>query len=544
MNEREYDLLLAETAGELPPPPEEQAEPWSRAMKYILWGLALVTFRLELFYLQFILPCIGSGLVFLGFRSLRRSARGFAAAYAASAILLVMDALGTAANAVRPEYFGALGYFTFAANIVLKFTLLFGLRSGIRTAFSATSGERRQDLSFWVAAAYAGVVLIALLETLVPARDDEDALLRVLVAAALYIALLALLRRLSRRHRIAPAERPQDLGLWAVAAYAGVVAIALLEILTPAQSNEDSWLRALAAAALYIALLVLLRRQGRALAGRGYRIAPAPVRLSARVVFALYALAIAVLLVSALLLGPRLKSAEAEPFETAETAQARAELVEQGMPEWLAGSLTEAELELCDGASEVQGVVVEEKALETPDAERLELGVWAVYLADGRTRFYAAFRWLEPPRFKLQEALRAEPDGNEAVSDFAACLLYTKDGEELAAPLEVSLGGGLKAEELGEFGLFWNEHSLEKLGHTQYEPYVKFSMPFGAEDVHGWLAYTYDAGVELEGSGTVFGTVVYYHQSTPQYPFADLSDSVNVIFGDKSWLRSSHYCLL
>lgn len=212
MNEREYDLLLAETAGELPPPPEEQAEPWSRAMKYILWGLALVTFRLELFYLQFILPCIGSVLVFLGFRSLRRSARGFATAYAASAILLVMDALGTAANAVRPEYFGALGYFTFAANIVLKFTLLFGLRSGIRTAFSATSGERRQDLSFWVAAAYAGVVLIALLETLVPTWDNEDALLRVLIAAALYIALLALLRRLSRRHRIAPAERPQDLG--------------------------------------------------------------------------------------------------------------------------------------------------------------------------------------------------------------------------------------------------------------------------------------------------------------------------------------------
>lgn len=512
-------------------------------MKYIIWGLALVTFRLELFYLQFILPCIGSVLVFLGFRSLRRSARGFAAAYAASAILLVMDALGTAANAVRPEYLGALGYFTFAANIVLKFTLLFGLRSGIRTAFSATSGERRQDLSFWVAAAYTGVVLIALLETLVPARDNEDALLRVLVAAALYIALLALLRRLSRRHRIAPAERPQDLGLWAVAAYTGVVAIALLEILTPAQSNEDSWLRALAAAALYIALLVLLRRQGRALAGRGYRITPAPVRLSARAVFALYALALAVLLVPALLLGPRLKSAEAEPFETAETAQARAKLVEQGMPEWLAGSLTEQELALCEGASEVQGAVVEEKALETPDAERLELGVWAVYLADGRTRFYTAFRWLEPPRFNLQEALRAEPDGNEAVSDFAACLLYTKDGEELAAPLEVSLGGGLKAEELGEFGLFWNEHSLEKLGHTQYEPYVEFSMPFGAEDVHGWLAYTYDAGVELKGSGTVFGTVVYYHQSTPQYPFSDLSDSF-MVFGNQHWLHSSHYCLL
>lgn len=544
MSEHEYDLLLAEAAGELPPPPEEQAEPWSRAMKYILWGLALVTFRLELVYLQFILPCVGSVLVFLGFRSLRRSARGFATAYAASIVLLIMRALGIAAGAVRPEYFGALGYFTSAAGIVLNFTLLLGLRSGIRTAFSATSGEGPRDLSLWPAAAYAGVIVIALLETLVPARSDGNALPRVLVAAALYIALLALLRRLSRRHRIAPVERPQDPGLWAVGAYAGVVVIALLETLAPARSYEDAWLRALSAAALYIALLVLLRRQGRALAGRGYRIAPVPVRLSARAVFALYALVIAALLVPALLLGPRLNSAEAEPFGTAETAQARAELVELGMPEWLAGSLTEAELTLCEGATEVKGVVTDENTAETPDTERLELGVWAVYLADGRTRFYSAFRWLEPPRFNLQEALRAEPDGNEAVSDFAACLLYTKDGEELAAPLEVSLGGGLKAEELGEFGLFWNEHSLEKLGHTQYEPYVEFSIPFGAEDVHGWLAYTYDAGVELEGSGTVFGTVVYYHQSAPQYPFADLSDSFNVIFGDKSWLRSSHYCLL
>lgn len=544
MSEHEYDLLLAEAAGELPPPPEEQAEPWSRAMKYILWGLALVTFRLELFYLQFILPCVGSVLVFLGFRSLRRSARGFAIAYAASIVLLIMRALGIAAGAVRPEYFGALGYFTSAAGIVLNFTLLLGLRSGIRTAFSATSGKGPRDLSLWPVAAYAGVIVLALLETLVPARSDGNALPRVLVAAALYIALLALLRRQARRHRIGAVERPQDPGLWAVGAYAGVVVIALLETLAPARSYEDAWLRMLSAAALYIALLVLLRRQGRALAGRGYRIAPVPVRLSARAVFALYALVIAALLVPALLLGPRLKSAEAEPFETAETAQARAELVELGMPEWLAGSLTEAELTLCEGATEVKGVVTDENTAETPDTERLELGVWAVYLADGRTRFYSAFRWLEPPRFNLQEALRAEPDGNEAVSDFAACLLYTKDGEELASPLEVSLGGGLKAEELGEFGLFWNEHSLEKLGHTQYEPYVEFSIPFGAEDVHGWLAYTYDAGVELEGSGTVFGTVVYYHQSAPQYPFAGLSDSFNVIFGDKSWLRSSHYCLL
>ena len=386
--------------------------------------------------------------------------------------------LGTAADAVRPEYFGSLGYFFFAAYIALDFTLLLGLRSGIRSAFSAT-----------------------------------------------------------------PGKAPRDLALLAVAAYAGVVALALLETLAPAQSPVWHNVRAFAAMALYIALLVLLRRQGRALAGRGYRITPAPVHLRSWVVFALYALALAALLVPALFLGPRLECAEAEPFETAETAQARAGLAELGMPEWLAGSLTEPELALCEGAAQVRAVVTDENIAEAPEAERLEFGVWAVYLANGRTRFYAAFRWLEPPRFNLQEALRAAPDGNNAVTDFAACLVYSEDGAELAAPLEPSLGGGLTAEELDEFGLWWNEHVLERLGHTQYEPYVEFSIPLGAENVRGWLAFTYDAGAEREGTGSVFGNATYYRQNTPCYPYVDMVDTFSSFFGSRSFLRSVHYVI-
>ncbi len=149
MDERKYELLLAETAAELPPVDSELSEPWSHAMRLILWGLALVTFRLGLLGLQYILPCVGSVLVFLGFRSLRRSARGFAIAYAASVVQLVMHALGTAADAVRPEYFGSLGYFFFAAYIALDFTLLLGLRSGIRSAFPRRRARRRATWRSW-----------------------------------------------------------------------------------------------------------------------------------------------------------------------------------------------------------------------------------------------------------------------------------------------------------------------------------------------------------------------------------------------------------
>ena len=65
MDDRKYELLLAETAAELPPVDSELSEPWSHAMRLILWGLALVTFRLGLLGLQYILPCVGSVLVFL-----------------------------------------------------------------------------------------------------------------------------------------------------------------------------------------------------------------------------------------------------------------------------------------------------------------------------------------------------------------------------------------------------------------------------------------------------------------------------------------------
>ena len=65
MSEREYDILLAETAGSLPPGPSEQSEPWRVAMRRILWGLALVTIKLELLGLNYLLPCLGAALVYL-----------------------------------------------------------------------------------------------------------------------------------------------------------------------------------------------------------------------------------------------------------------------------------------------------------------------------------------------------------------------------------------------------------------------------------------------------------------------------------------------
>lgn len=48
---------------------------WLTALCRILWGLALCTFRLEVFYLQYLLPLLGATLLYLGYRSLRRENR-------------------------------------------------------------------------------------------------------------------------------------------------------------------------------------------------------------------------------------------------------------------------------------------------------------------------------------------------------------------------------------------------------------------------------------------------------------------------------------
>lgn len=86
---------------------------------------------------------------------------------------------------------------------------------------------------------------------------------------------------------------------------------------------------------------------------------------------------------------------EAEPFSAADT-EARESLEELGLPEWLTGSLTQEELSLCEGALWAKDCGIETRGDTALDGRALEMEVWAVGLADGRSRFYAAFRWLDP----------------------------------------------------------------------------------------------------------------------------------------------------
>ena len=82
-----FEALLAQSVAELPP--EEivaDVTPWRRAMDRILFGMALCAVTLNFWCLNYILPAIGTVLLLLGFRTLRRENRWLGGCFAITVI--------------------------------------------------------------------------------------------------------------------------------------------------------------------------------------------------------------------------------------------------------------------------------------------------------------------------------------------------------------------------------------------------------------------------------------------------------------------------
>lgn len=85
-----FEALLAQSVAELPP--EEivaDVTPWRRAMNRILFGMALCAITLNFLCLNYILPAIGTALLLLGFRTLRRENRWLGGCFAVTVIRAV-----------------------------------------------------------------------------------------------------------------------------------------------------------------------------------------------------------------------------------------------------------------------------------------------------------------------------------------------------------------------------------------------------------------------------------------------------------------------
>ena len=240
------------------------------------------------------------------------------------------------------------------------------------------------------------------------------------------------------------------------------------------------YLRPIAFLILEIRLLVCIAHQSDALAGLGYDIAPAPVRVSARpFLLGVFALTLAAI-PPALWLGGRIPTGPAEPAAqlTAEQEDIRARLGSLGLPEDVAAALDGAELERCAQAEAVRAgrtYDTDHTDNETPRTDgpavlhelgggEAELSSWLLFLPEDQVRQIHFFRYRAMPDLHLQEQFSVDPSGNFHAEDYAGRL--TEDQQ------------------------LWYELELHRLGHLHYSPSFSFSIPRGAEGMRGWIAYT------------------------------------------------------
>lgn len=497
MKPDEFDLQLMDEMSQLPPPAPEVHDytPWQASIRKIIWGMVLTTFRLEFFYLQYLLPLLGATLLYLGYRSLRKSDPWFTLCWGLSAFLLVFHMAWDIATATpimawitqNAVLNASLSFLTAAANVVL----LFALRAGIRRRFVSITGEKPKD---WL-----GRGLIAYLLCL---------------ALALWSTL-------------EPATEPSFFGY----------------------SITNHWLyygRPLVCIALQIYLLICIFRQSESLAGRGYDMVPAPVRVPSKLfvlgVFLLVLLAIP----PALWLSCRLPTGEAQEV-TAPLAgtqsSVRDHLVELGLPQELADTLDEAELARCKDAYAVETGHWSDLNLTddiVPQTEgnnllvqledvQARFSVWLVFLPQGQVRWYHFFRYDILPALRLQEQFSLDLSGRDPQDDYSAALFWQEGKVTYFSHPQVRLAGGQTADELTEEQQWWYEHELERLGHLHYAPYFSFSIPQKATALGGYLAYTADASRELDPENTYdyydFTNLLLRRQtSLLHYPFRSIDD--------------------
>lgn len=504
MTPNEFDQMLTEQIAELPPDEYEveHCTPWSDAMFRLLLGQALVTFHLELFYLQYILPLLGSVLVYLGARSLRRENRYFRLCWLLGGARLVWNMLYLVLCATPVIQWLTGSWLNWPASVLVNgvtIAQLFALYGGTRLAFAVTEGPKPKD---WL-------------------------------ARGLFAYLLSM----------------------GVAIWADLVPLTQPSIFGTAIIHESSWLyysRGIAFIALQIYFLKCLYRQSEALTGRGFDITPAPVRYSGKAVLLAAFLAMAMAIPVALFFSSFASNGPSEALTAppaGEQAAVRDRLVALGLPEEAAEMLDEAELTLCADAVAVRRMKPSAHDLDIGRSEQQDgwlvdafsdgksaMTAWAVMLPGNQLRYYFLFRYPEIPGKHLQEQFSIDPIGNYPTRDYTARLVWEWNGAAHTVRPQVRLAGGQTEEEID-----WNavmlpmsaRLELERLGgHLHESPWFNFSIPDGAENPRGYLAYTVNLASDYVGemhfdpddfydSAHVF---LRHRSSFLHYPFSSISD--------------------
>lgn len=229
--EDKLDCLLAQEAGELPPPPEVEREitPWRRAMHRIVWGIGLTTCTLNVWNLDTAMLMVGTVMLWLGFRALRRENRWFTACWGISLIEVVFRLAVFILNATTTwgaEYsHGWLTYFVLLLPLV-QYICLWQAIKEVRRRAGQPVEARAAGALIWF---YLVLTALALL--------NVQGLIFVVAILVIYILILRSLSKFSNLldeagYQVQPAlVRISDRSIWILWCVALLVCITTAPIL-------------------------------------------------------------------------------------------------------------------------------------------------------------------------------------------------------------------------------------------------------------------------------------------------------------------------
>ena len=478
-----FEALLAQSVAELPP--EEivaEVTPWRRAMNRILFGMALCAITLNFLCLNYILPAVGTVLLLLGFRTLRRENRWLGGCFVCAVLrtacvfpslilnttILPGDACRSAAAAV-------------SAALMLTLLLCFwqGLRAVRRKAGLPAQGGGAGALLAWY-------VLICVL-----AAVHYTGLL---VPIAMLVGYVCILRSLSRLS-----------GALDEAGYA----------ITPQPVRvTDRCIALVLAAALGIGCTLGY------LFGSSYRMDWQPVDTPEQV----QTEAVRQQLLD---LGfPEAVLNDLTPEDIAACDGALRVVVEtEDYPVndgrnvlWEAYNEKHERYYVQDTVYDVKELRLTGVAVQLPGAQE----TWMVF---------HHFLWTTDPGFygteaiQIRPAYRSIPEGWSAAGDVTGRVLYDRDGQTFAAPY-ASLG----AQTFTANTVLWGEQ-------TNTDLFAAFSLPRHAEHARGYVAYsTTDA---LNGYILSSGEYYVHQQTWLQYPVVTAMEKrLTAAWGDTGAFRT------
>lgn len=165
MKEKDVDFtqqMIEQVNESLPAENVVGRHPWSEAIGFITWGFFLTTFNLNFIYLQYILPTIGSFLIFGGFRSLRNENKYFKMAWILSLVTLFKQ---LASLVVISTPLNTGDYPNFAIKVVVlafQLAIFMVFHKALSETFKKAGKAMEKEPLLWLALWTVGAFFLAL----------------------------------------------------------------------------------------------------------------------------------------------------------------------------------------------------------------------------------------------------------------------------------------------------------------------------------------------------------------------------------------------